>query len=236
MKRIYKISENEYMLRVSADPTVNISISSGENDGDVYGSSDSYADAHENADGYSDTGYLHIGQVYLLGYEIYRTFLKFNTASIPSDATITSASLYLYGYEDHSTNDFIIRLQKWTGDVLIDTGDYNQFDGINYDDGTFNTSSFVTDGWNKIVISNFDLINKEGYTKICVRGSGDVSRTPPTDYEYVIVYSYDNDTSYAPYLQITYTTAAPPPKHPTTHLDKGPHPRSRMTFYPRLSL
>jgi len=38
-------------------------------------------------------------------------------------------------------------------------------------------------------------------------------------------------------IYCTYTAVAPPPpKHPITHLDKGPHPRSRMTFYPRLGL
>lgn len=39
-------------------------------------------------------------------------------------------------------------------------------------------------------------------------------------------------------IYCTYTAIAPPapPKHPITHLDKGPHPRSRMTFYPRLGL
>lgn len=37
-------------------------------------------------------------------------------------------------------------------------------------------------------------------------------------------------------IYCTYTAAAAPPKHPITHLDKGPHPRSRMAFYPRLGL
>jgi len=39
------------------------------------------------------------------------------------------------------------------------------------------------------------------------------------------------------YVEVYYTPPTPTPKkHPVTHLDKGPHPRSRLGFMPRLSL
>jgi len=220
-------------------PTVTVEISASGDDGLVYGESDSYSTAHDTATGSDSTGkYLNVGQQSRRGiYSIVRTFLKFDTTSIPTNAVIESASLYLYGYSDPPTKDFKIRLQKWTGDTPIGTEDYTQYDGVNYDDGTFDTSGMVLEGWNEIKISNFDLIEKGGYTKICVRSEDDINHTPPAQAEendVAMFYSYDGN--HPPYLEITYTTAAPPPKHPITHLDKGPHPRSRMTFYPRLSL
>lgn len=174
------------------------------NDGYVRGYNANYSTAHGTAAG-SSTTYFWVGQAYLsANYWIAREFLKFDTSSIGADATITAAKLQIYGYTDDSTVDFIVRLQKWTGDTPIDTGDYNSFDGTNYDDGNFNTSSFVTGDWNDIIISNFALINKTGNTLICVRSSRDISESPPTaaNNERLRCYDYSDNTAYASKLEV----------------------------------
>lgn len=237
-------------VQIPADPTINIHPSAGGDDGYVYGNDPTdYNSAWSTGDAADDAGkYLFVGQYHSYigtvtkpgGYTVYRSFLKFDTSVIPTDATITDAKLKLYGDGNYSDTDFYIRIQKWTGDTPIDTGDFTAYDGINYDDGTYNTSNFIKDDYNTINISNFDIITKGGYTKICLRSSRDISKTAPSlnTNEYVGFYTTEWGSGYWPLLEITYTTPAPPtpPKHPTTHLDKGPHPRSRMTFYPRLGL
>jgi len=115
--------------------------------------------------------------------------------------------LKLYGSSDHSTTDFTIRVQKWTGDTPITTADYGQFDGTNYDNGLFSTSGFSTSGYNSITLTNFGLISKTGNTLICVRSSRDISSTAPTGNEHVLIKTYDAGSSYEPQLEVTYTSA-----------------------------
>lgn len=88
--------------------------------GDAWGISASYATARVNGTGGSTTGYPDIGQWIPGGYQVGRSFLKWNTSSIPAGATISSANVQLYGYSDGSNDDFIIRLQKWTGTTPIE--------------------------------------------------------------------------------------------------------------------
>ncbi|RLF42562.1 MAG: hypothetical protein DRN18_02265, partial [Thermoplasmata archaeon] len=221
---ITKVIENLSWLKdisreypIVLDPSVTIvevDPGSGENDGYVFGSSSYYPTARTTATGYSNSATtLYIGQRKTLSgvYVIYRSFLKFDTSSIPSSATITSAALKLYGYGDYSSTDFTIRLTKWTGDTPIDTGDYLQSDGKLYDDGSFSTSSFTTSGYNTITISNYNLITKAGYTKICVASDRDINGIQPTGNEYVIVYSYEQGSGYRPLLSVTYTLPNNPP-------------------------
>lgn len=160
-------------------------ITTGGNDGDMYGWNMSYSIAHDIAyfvDDYSDA--VIAGQrKYGSFYSVYRTFLKFNTSTIPLGATVKSASLSLYGTYDLSNDDFIMNLQKWTGDTPITLDDFNQFDGVNYDDGNYNSSNYINNAYNTVTISNFDLIMKSGNTLICVRSSKDISSTVPTKNE-----------------------------------------------------
>ncbi|RLF41013.1 MAG: hypothetical protein DRN18_04205, partial [Thermoplasmata archaeon] len=211
-----KDASREYPIVLDPSVTiVEVDPGSGENDGYVYGRDADYRRARKIATGYSNSATtLYIGQyknLFTGDYYIYRSFLKFDTSSIPSIATITSAALKLYGYGDYSSTDFHIRLTKWTGDTPIDTGDYLQSDGKLYDDGSFSTSSFTTSGYNTIRISNYSLITKAGYTKICVASDRDISGIQPTGSEYVIVYSYEKGSGYRPLLIVTYTLPNNPP-------------------------
>ena len=214
----FYINDSNLSYPIVVDPTVDINPGSGGNDGYVYGQSTSYATARTTASASDDTSKsCTIGQDYVQFvippvYRVYRTFLKFDTSSIPSDATITSAKLRLYGSVDQSVTDFYIRLTKWTGDTPINTGDYLQVDGLLYDDGLFSTSSFTTSGYNDITISNYNLIVKGGYTKIAVVSSRDVNGNPPTGREFVSVASYESGSGRYPLLHIEYILPNEPPK------------------------
>ena len=230
----FSIDDTGLSYPIVIDPSLEVNPGVSENDGYVYGGDSSYSTAHDTASTYSSDGnLLYFGQdIYSGNYYIFRTFLKFDTSSIPSSASITDAKLKLYGYNDLSTTDFYVRLQKWTGDTPIDTGDYNQFDGINYDAGNFSTSSFTEDAYNIIYISNYNLVTKGGYTKICIRSDRDISETIPTNSEYVYVTSYDyGDANKYPLLNVTYSTVPsntkptisnPSPVNQSTNIDVPP--------------
>lgn len=180
------------------------------NDADVYGQNAVYATARTTASGTESGDWLSVGQDYTGGqYKVYRGFLKFDTSSIPNTATILSAKLCLYGEWNQSVTDFIIRLQNWTDDTPIDTGDYNEFDGNNYDDGNFNTASFVETEWNNITITTFTLINITGTTNICLRSSRDINADTPTGAEFVQFYTYDWLGDKPAFLEISYSFPAP---------------------------
>jgi hypothetical protein len=185
-------------------------------DGYVYGRSTAdLASAKTNAYSANDDGTLmNVGQnttyVVILKetvWYVHRSFLKFDTTSIPVDATITSAKLRLYLVYDYSTYaDFAIRLQKWTDDEPIGLEDFTAYDGVNYDDGLTNTANMTTSAYNDINIVNFDLIEKGGYTKICVRSSRDIECVGPPaggSYNEYVRFS-TNEGGYPPLLVVTY--------------------------------
>lgn len=201
----YRIS-NVY----AAQTTTTIVIEASGDDGYIYGYHSVYLTARTDAatkvssDVAAD---LAIGQLLYSGiYYVYRSFLKFNTTSIPAGAIISSARFCISGYSDTSITDFVIALQKWTGDVPITTADYCQYDNVNYDDGGFNTASWVLESYNNITISNFDLITKEGWTYICVRSDKEVDADPPigSNYERVNGYSFEGGAGRRPLLVITW--------------------------------
>jgi len=48
-------------------------------------------------------------------------------------------------------------------------------------------------------------INKEGVTKLCLRTSRDINKNKPSDNEYILIYSYEKGSNYAPKLIVTYS-------------------------------
>lgn len=187
------------------DPEATFQCTAG-NDLRIESRNETYSIAHSV--GYYTGNYpLEIGQYYSESYDyhVMRNFLKFDTTSIPSDVTIFGATLSIYGMHDFSDIDFVIHLQKWTGETPIGTEDFTLYDGVNYDDGNFNTANFHVDAWNDIIITNFTLIQQGGYTKICIRSSRDISETPPTiTGEYVSAYTSLDESSYAAKLTVYY--------------------------------
>jgi len=114
---------------------------------------------------------------------------------------------------------------------LPDFYNFHIYETAWYNDGGTHTAKFWYDGTLKATKTD-NIPTTDLYVGIQV--------LPPTSnglkIDYIIVRKYaDPEPSWSSFG--SWEKIAPPPKkHPITHLDKGPHPRSRMTFYPRLSL
>ena len=204
----YTLGQDESL---QIDPTTTtFTLTVDTDDGRVYATGSDYQTLHDQEGGFlASTTLITFGQrelVAVITYRIHRAFLRFNTDSLPDDATITSAKLCLYGKNDYSTDDFTIRIQNWTeASDGITTDDYNGFDGTNYDDGNFNTASFSTSAYNNITISNFAIINKLGNTTLCMRSGEDVDSSAPSDDTDEYVEVEDAGDTYKPKLEVTYT-------------------------------
>lgn len=173
-----------------------------------------YATAQGAATGTQFTGsQATLGQT--TGFNIYRSFLYIPTENIPDTATITGATLYIYGAANYTTTDFDIVVQNgmptFPSDPLV-TGDYDitQYAG---DGGSLNTSTWSTTGYNAIVLdaTGYGWINKTGDTKFALISQEDISVSEPTDNEYVTFYLNDQTgTDKDPYLSVTYTFTGTP--------------------------
>ncbi len=182
---------------VVIDPT--LSVNSVTNDGYIYNRNTNYNTAWTASTGTisSTATYISIGQNKVAtipsNYDIYRSFLLFNTSSLPSNAIIDDVKLSLYKKDDYSTTDFTIIIQNGQPTYPhnpLQSGDYTK-SHYSGNGGGFNTVNFV-DGWNDFGLTNLTWINRYGITKLCLRSSRDISGTTPTGSEYVNVYSADD--------------------------------------------
>ncbi len=205
-----KLSDLEEMqFPVVIDPT--IEITAEYEDGHILKGGSTYSTVQSASSGtvYDDGLSLYIGQRYnILGkylYELYRSYVFFNTSQIPENCVVTNTTLSLNLNGDYSTTDFDVVIQN--GQPIfprypLESGDYNK----NYytgNGGSFNTSS-VTNGYNNITLADNSWVNTEGMTKFCIRSSRDISATTPTGSEYIKVDSRDALFGYAPKLTIEY--------------------------------
>jgi hypothetical protein len=201
----WTLKNNEYL---TIDPTTVTQTPSSM--GEIVKSGTNYTTVHNSATGSTYTelpalDYSQIGQVFDdPDYGIYRTVIDFDTAFIPDNATPTSAKVMLYGAYDYSDTDFYIRIQNWTEPEGISTADYDAFDGVNYDNGLFNTASWTLGAYNNVTLTNFDVIDLQGDTDIMVRSSRDVNSNSSTGSEYISFYAWI-DGSKKPTLEVTYT-------------------------------
>lgn len=169
------------------------------------------ADAHH----YSyDSVHFFLGQRYYSPageYSIFRVVLFFDASALPDDAKIKSATLSLYGEpdQDHSETDFDITVVDGSdAHDPITSADYGALLDEITSYGTLNTLGFITTGYNNIVLNAAGIaaISKTGVTQFAVRGSTDISKSEPSDYQYVACWSADKGDGYKPKLTIAYTT------------------------------
>jgi hypothetical protein len=159
-----------------------------------------------------------IGQHYNVGtaaYEMYRSSVYFDTSDIPDDATISSATLKLYGDTDGTaTNDFLITAQTGTNSTYphnpLLTGDYDKSNYSGNGSATTTVGLSVA-GYNSITLSATGLtwINKTGITKLEIRSDRDIAGVTPTGDEYIFVYAYEQGAGFRPQLEIVYAAALP---------------------------
>lgn len=157
-----------------------------------------------NADSVDAALTLPVGQRVPANFDIYRSYLYFNTTNVSGN--ITSATLYLYLNTDLSTTDFDVVIQKGSAgsphDPLV-VGDYDKtlYSG-NY--GSFNTAGLAA-GYNAIPITDTSFINAGSTTNFTLRSSNDIAGVAPAGNEYVIFESADAVSTRQPLLYITFT-------------------------------
>ena len=185
-------------------------INSDTDDTYLYKNGSNYNTVWTSPTGFSQINlYLPIGQCYIPGvdYDVYRSFLYFDTSILTDDALITSAKISLYGLLDNSSTDFDIVVQNGQPDYPnkpASLSDYNKevYAG-NY--GSMSSSDFKTEDYNDISLTT-SIINKTGTTKVCLRSSRDISGNAPAFLvgENVQFYEYGTANK-EPKLTVIYT-------------------------------
>lgn len=183
-------------------------------------SSVSYAGVHDAADASSVQSLgIYVGQYYIAApteWSVQRGTLEFDLSSIPTGATVTAATLSLYGFEDASDTDFNITIVSGAdltstivvadyGDLLNDTTSY----------GALTTAGLAIEGWNVITVNAAGLAIVQtalsaGLIRFGLRSSRDISNTTPKlngadAYEQVGFYGYTT-TNKKPKLTLTYAS------------------------------
>ena len=147
-------------------------------------------------------------------YSIYRSYLYFDT-SVFSGYTITAASINIYvstmyGDTDNESIQVQSGMPTYPHDPLV-VGDYDLANYVTDTNcGTKDITTFSALAYNSINLdaSGIAEINTSGWTKFCLRTTGDINNIAPTGGNGFTYYSAHN-ASYKPYLVVTYTALAP---------------------------
>jgi hypothetical protein len=145
-------------------------------------------------------------------FTIYRGFLYFDTSTIPTNATITTAILGVYIAANYSVNDFDVVIQQgmptYPSSPMVKS-DYalGHYAG---DGGSRNTNTITSlNYWNITMNSQGrGWIQKDGTTKLCLRSYYDIegSEPDPPANEYISIYADDYvGSSKSAKLYVTYT-------------------------------
>ncbi|MHA1400049.1 MAG: hypothetical protein ACTSQE_06855 [Candidatus Heimdallarchaeaceae archaeon] len=144
------------------------------------------------------------------GHNISRSFFYFDTSDLPDEATVTVATLKVYG---KSNDNYDVCAQKGIQAATLTTADYDSFVGTTGDndpDGReYGHITWVIDQYNSISFNQTgkDDVNKTGTTKVCVREyTHDYLNSAPTEDLYNGgYYAEQSGTDKDPKLEIDYT-------------------------------
>ena len=148
-------------------------------------------------------------------HTIYRTYLYFDTSSIPVHATITDAKLYIYKHDMSSsiTDAFDVVIQNGQPDYPSDPLTKNDYNKNFYSNngGSINSNLLLNDSYSNIILNSNGRawINKDGITKLCLRSSREIAgiswNVNEEEYTNILgIYSSEQGEGYRPYLTITY--------------------------------
>lgn len=203
---------------VSAVNTISVSIpvtfASNTSDAWVYADDATYngAWAPVDADAVTSGATCTVGQLEAGGtYRVHRSFLYFDTSSLPDGATITGAVLRIFGSTDTSGTDFDLVVTNGQPAHPADpavVGDYSKafYTG---NGGSINTNTYSTVAYNDITLNTTGIgwISKTATTKLTLRSSLDIAGTAPGigTNEYVAFHNFDAaGTANDPQLIVTY--------------------------------
>ena len=146
-------------------------------------------------------------------YRCYRSYCYFDTSFLGDISIIhnVSLSLYVVPISYNKTFDFDVIIQRGiTEDYPHRPAENSDFNRIYYvgNGGSFNTSDISKPGdYINITLTNFSWINKNGWTKLCLRSSDDIN-DQWRGTSYFATNSGSND-SRKPTLTITYEDFGP---------------------------
>jgi hypothetical protein len=145
---------------------------------------------------------------YGAGYEVGRSYLYFDTSSVPVDATVTDAYLYIYPWEVDS-DIWDMMLHAYTGgttyphDPLV-VGDFNIAQYTRLGTGSMYLSSDSIGHYNYLNGLGAG-VTPGGTTKLMLTDYRDTAGATPSTYNEVLFYSYEQGSGYQPFLTVYYT-------------------------------
>lgn len=105
-----------------------------------------YANAHDGTGTLSLTSDYRAGQTLSTNYYCWECLLTFDLSSVPSGASITSATLSLKPFGDYTTTEFIMRVRTYDFGASVGTADYVSGDDLS-STGTLVATYDTTSGW-----------------------------------------------------------------------------------------
>lgn len=133
-------------------------------------------------------------------YRIYRSYIDFNTASLPDGCDIVSAILWVAVLEDYSTVDFYVRaysgFNQWSNSTYCNWTDCSINEGVFFYTGTVQLDYYYS---NSLYESS---ISKTGHTQFRLINTNE--GIAPTTPQQVILHEWNN-TQFKPKLDVTYT-------------------------------
>jgi hypothetical protein len=151
-------------------------------------------------------------------WDIYRSILLFNTSGLPDDATITAATLSVYGFgkADPSSNSpsTAVYSSNPASNTALQNSDYVTL-GTTAFSNSISYASYSTSGYNDYTLNSSGIaaISLTGISKFGLRTNYDAAGTSPTwasgqPETYVSLYFAEQGTGYKPKLVVTYTPSA----------------------------
>lgn len=194
-------------------PTVTIYAAT--DDGHIQGTGVGYASARATSSAHDDSSATMITGQTVSGpvYAVYQSFLRFDTSSIPDDATITAATInvYLTAYND-AGGTFEVYVYRYAWASTLAANREANYDAANAGSGTLemtllDTSEVPATGEYKSQPVDTAGINKSGYSSYYLAANVVLLAIEPGGAQTSTWATADaSGTSTDPYLEITYTT------------------------------
>jgi hypothetical protein len=184
-------------------PTANITCKSSATS--LYDRDGTYSTARNNSTAQASLNPLYVGNDKAADYGVFRTFLFFDTSSIPLNAVITSSNLSIAYVDTRDTSiDDYVQLVAHTAADGPSLGDYDQISGTDMFTSAPQYTSFSKDTYKSIGLNSTGIsqITKGGLTKFALRAKGDTDNSTPGARSFIIF--GDTSGSYPPVLQINY--------------------------------
>ena len=138
--------------------------------------------------------------------------LRFDTSSLPDNATITSAALSVHVTDKADSNGRNLTAEWYPpAQWPIDASDWTATDTNNAHTGT-PLSAISSGQQNSFNLTSLSNLNRSGNSALRLHISG--AATTPTDANDLILAAQDHPTLPAPTLTVRYTTGSPPPPPP----------------------